>query len=70
MQKIRYEIDPHNRLVRRLPRFRKVIDGKFKIDKKNTLIYHVKAPVPRDANRKVRKSKGTVLILNIRLSTV
>ena len=50
MQKIRYEIDPHNQLVRRLSRFRKVIDGKFKLDKKNTLIYHVKAPVPRDAN--------------------
>ena len=50
MQKVRYEIDPHNRLVRHLPRFRKVIDGKFKTDKKNTLIYHVKAPVPRDAD--------------------
>ena len=57
MQKVRYEVDPHNRLVlektRRktlLPRFRKVVDGHFKIDKKNTLSYHVKSPVPRSAN--------------------
>jgi len=50
MEKVRYEIDPHNRLVALLPRFRKAIDGKFKIDKKNTLSYRVKAPVPRGAN--------------------
>ena len=67
MAKVRYEIDPHNRLVvekivtrkkkkllrRRkthLPRFRKVVDGHFKIDKNNTLIYHVKTPSPRDIN--------------------
>ncbi len=67
MRKVRYEIDPHNRLVveetvykkkkkiirfrkTRLPRFRKVIDGRFKVDKGNTLIYHVKAPVPHDTS--------------------
>ena len=41
-----YEIDPHNRLVAGLPRFRKVINGRFRLDKKNALSYHVKAPVP------------------------
>ena len=57
MQKLRYEIDPHNRLVvsetgRKAPlsRFRKVLDGRFKVDKNNILSYHIKAPVPRDVN--------------------
>ena len=57
MQKFRYEIDPHNRLVvsergRKAPfgHFRKVLDGRFKVDKNNTLSYHIKAPVPRDIN--------------------
>ena len=57
MQKLRYEIDPHNRLVvsergRKAPfrYFRKVLDGRFKVDKNNTLSYHIKAPVPRDIN--------------------
>jgi len=52
MQRIRYEVDPYNRLVARgsggkssLPEFRKVIDGRFKIDKTNILSYHVKAPI-------------------------
>ena len=66
MEKVRYEIDPHNRLVveetitkrkkkvtdsrkTRLHRFRKVLDGRFKTGSNNTLTYHVKAPVPRDA---------------------
>jgi hypothetical protein len=46
MQKVRYEIDPHNRLVvkeagkkTKLPRFRQVLDGHFKVAKDNTLIY-------------------------------
>lgn len=48
--KIRYEIDPDNRLVmygydreRGLPKWRRVLDGKFKSGKDNSLIYHVKA---------------------------
>ena len=52
MQKVRYEIDPHNRLViddsgrkSDLTKFRKVIDGRFKTDKFNNLSYHVKAPL-------------------------
>ncbi len=53
-EKIRYEIDPHNRLVfaktgkkSQVPKYRTVLDGKFKIDKNSSLIYHVKSP--RDA---------------------
>jgi len=52
MQKIRYELDPYNRLVfekterkSNFPKFRKVIDGQFKIGKKNNLSYHVKTPL-------------------------
>jgi hypothetical protein len=48
---MKYEIDPHNRLVSGktgrktdLAKFRKVIDGRFKIDKNNILSYHVKTP--------------------------
>lgn len=55
MEKLSYEVDPHNRLVIRgrdgkteLPRFRKVLDGRFKIDKNNRLTYHVKAPIPEE----------------------
>jgi len=55
MKKIRYEIDPHNRLVidssgrkTSLPKFRKVIDGRFKVDEFNELSYHVKAPCPAE----------------------
>ena len=57
MQKVRYEIDPHNRLVikatgrkTRLPVFRRALDGKFKTGKNNTLIYRVKSPVSRETN--------------------
>ena len=57
MAKPRYEIDPHNRLVvsqsgrkSLLPRFRKVLEGHFRVDKNNSLSYHIKAPVPQEAN--------------------
>ena len=53
-QKITYEIDPYNRLIidksgrkSRLSRFRQVLDGRFKVDKNNTLTYHIKAPTPQ-----------------------
>lgn len=55
MQKARFEVDPHNRLVidgsgreSDLPAFRKVLDGQFKIDKDNNLSYHVKSPLSKD----------------------
>jgi len=48
-EKIRYEIDPHNRLVyektgrkSEVRGFRTVVDGKFVIDKDNQLSYHLK----------------------------
>ena len=57
MQKIRYELDPYNRIVvsgsgaaNDLPKFRKVLDGRFKIDKNNDLSYHLKAPISEGEN--------------------
>ncbi|MFH1553139.1 MAG: hypothetical protein ABID83_05860 [Candidatus Omnitrophota bacterium] len=51
MEKVRYEIDPYNRLVldktgkkSNLSKFRNVLDGRFKIDKNNNLSCHIKAP--------------------------
>ena len=56
-EKVRYEIDPHNRLIAGktgrktgLHRFRQVLTGRFKIDKNRQLTYHVKSPGPRGAN--------------------
>ncbi len=55
-EKIRLEIDPHNRLViaetgkkTGVHRFRRVLTGQFKIDKNNSLSYLVKSPTPQDA---------------------
>lgn len=46
MQKVRYELDPYNRLVRSdLRKFRQVLDGRFRTDGNNELSYHVKAPL-------------------------
>ena len=49
---IKYEIDPHNRLVvedtgKKLPisRFRRALEGKFRTGKDGTLIYRLKAPI-------------------------
>jgi len=51
MVKIKYETDPHNRLVVNakrgrsyLSRYRRVIDGRFKIKNGNTLTYVVRSP--------------------------
>ncbi|MGE5280657.1 MAG: hypothetical protein ACM3L6_07945 [Deltaproteobacteria bacterium] len=44
--KIKYEIDPHNRLVRvGAGGLREVIEGRFKTTNRNELIYYVKRPV-------------------------
>ncbi|MBM3255815.1 MAG: hypothetical protein FJZ08_05895, partial [Candidatus Omnitrophica bacterium] len=47
--KIRYEVDPHNRLIAArskkesvLNKYREVLEGRFSIDKHNSLIYHLK----------------------------
>lgn len=46
MQKVRYELDPYNRLVPSgLRKFRQVLDGRFRTDGNNELSYHVKAPL-------------------------
>jgi hypothetical protein len=51
MEKIRYELDPRNRLVIDrsglvgLPKFRQVLDGRFRLDENNDLSYHIKAPL-------------------------
>ena len=63
-EKIRYEIDPHNRLIStktgkesNLPNFRTVIDGKFKLDKNNQLSYHLKQSQSSDTPQQI-KLKG------------
>ncbi len=53
---IRYEVDPYNRLVAddsknpslTLPRFRKVLDGRFGADEHNNLTYNIKSPLSED----------------------
>ncbi|MDP2941131.1 MAG: hypothetical protein Q8N85_02600 [Candidatus Omnitrophota bacterium] len=50
MEKIKYEFDPHNRLIAEsaFRGIRKVLDGQFKISAHNLLTYHVKTPFPAD----------------------
>lgn len=57
MQKIRYEVDPYNRLAvdssgreSGLAEFRRVLDGRFKTDQANNLTYLVKAPLSQGEN--------------------
>ncbi|MFC1576201.1 hypothetical protein ACFL3J_00870 [Candidatus Omnitrophota bacterium] len=62
-----YEIDPYNRLIIKktgkksgLPRFRKVLDGRFNVYENNNLSYRVKAPFEHDLNIPHQlKLKGT-----------
>ncbi len=59
MEKIRYEVDPHNRLTRLGPgRFRQVIDGEFKLDDDNNLCYHVKKSDNIDIPQQIKFSGG------------
>ncbi|MCK5655210.1 MAG: hypothetical protein KAI03_02805 [Candidatus Aureabacteria bacterium] len=58
-----YEIDPHNRLVftktgkkSKLSKYREVIDGRIKIDKNNSFIYHVKQPQDSNIPQQVKLS--------------
>ncbi len=55
MQKVRYEVDPYNRLIVNdsgaqgdLEKFRKVLDGRFRIGENNELSYHIKSPASED----------------------
>ncbi len=68
-EKIRYEVDPFNRLV--IPRFRTILDGKFQISKGNFLSYRVKNPssspiqqLKLSGNWTLDKDYNLVLILN------
>jgi len=78
-EKIRFEVDPFNRLVykksekkSRLPGFRTVIDGRFRIGKNNNLIYEVrKSPlstIPQKIKLKgswsLDKNHNLILTLN------
>lgn len=63
-EKIKYEIDPHNRLVyektgkqSEVPRFRTVLDGQFEIDENNCVTYHVKKSQASEVPQQV-KLKG------------
>jgi hypothetical protein len=63
-EKIRYKIDPHNRLVyektgkeSEVTGFRTVLDGVFEIDENNSVIYHVKKSQVSDTPQQV-KLKG------------
>ena len=63
MGKIRYELDPHNRLVvsgAGFEKFRRVMEGQFKIAPGNTLAYHIKGPLPESIKLPHQlKLKGT-----------
>jgi hypothetical protein len=58
---IKYEVDPYNQLTlinsTTLPKFRQVLEGRFKTDKNNNLIYVVKKPLSKDTPHQV-KLKG------------
>lgn len=63
-EKIRYEVDPHNRLICQksgkdsgVPGFRTLLDGIFEIDAHGSLIYHVKKSQDEDSLQQV-KLKG------------
>jgi hypothetical protein len=70
MGKVRYEIDPHNRLVIKktgkkaeLKRFRQVLDGRFKVAKDSTLTYHIKASIPQDTLLGLEAPGGLIKII-------
>jgi hypothetical protein len=46
MPKLRYEFDPHNRLVAGLCGMRRVLEGQFRIGPRNALTYDIKTPIP------------------------
>lgn len=53
MQKVRYELDPYNRLIVNgaesgPEKFRRVLDGRFKTGENNELSYHIKSPLSAD----------------------
>lgn len=68
MEKVRYEVDPHNRLVARstgneteVGYFRQVLDGRFKIGDGNSLVYHVKKSTGIDIPQQIKFSGSWAL---------
>ncbi|MDD5644799.1 MAG: hypothetical protein PHO00_05065 [bacterium] len=62
-EKIKYEIDPNNRLIytrtgkkSNVPKYREIIDGEIKTDKNNSLVYHIKKSRDSNIPRQVRFS--------------
>jgi hypothetical protein len=60
-EKLRYEVDPHNRLVcektgkeSEVPGFRTVLDGEFEIDENNNVTYHVKKSQASEVPQQVK----------------
>ena len=67
-EKIRYEIDPHNRLIyektgeeSEVPGFRTVLDGNFEIDENNHVACHVKKSQGSDIPQQVKLRGGWAL---------
>jgi len=63
MERIRYEVDPHNRLIAErtgeesgVSRFRQVLDGRFKIGIDNSLTYHIKKSQAIDIPQQIKFS--------------
>ena len=76
---IKYEVDPYNQLVisalcktSNLPKFRQVLEGRFKLDKKNNLTYIIKKPLNNNTPHQFKlkgswsldKNNDLVLTLN------
>ena len=63
MAKVRYEVDPHNRLIiagtgkrSGVPEYRHVAEGSFKVSRNNSLTYHIKKSRHSDIPQQVRFS--------------
>ena len=61
--RVLYEVDPHNRLIVKrtgarsnVKKFRQVVSGRFKTDKKNRLYYEIYKPLPADIPQKIKFS--------------
>lgn len=72
MEKIRYEVDPHNRLTKTGPeKFRTILDGEFKVGDNNELSYHVKKSDGLDVPQQIKFSgdwsldEGRKLVLTL-----
>lgn len=62
-KKITYKIDPHNRLIAKktgktsgVKKYRQILDGRFRIEKDNSLTYHVKKSSHIDTPQQVKLS--------------